>query len=399
MKLGVLLSLGLLAVAGCGQATAVPRPAAPDRVYVVATGPHVIGLDAQTGQAVVQLPLAVARPDWKLAYAVTGNRLQYLDPATGAELSGIDLPGPYQLPRTTQDGKPGGLSQNGRWLVLYLTATNHTKASFLLVDTRARVISHRADLEGWWEFDGIDDQGLRLYLTHYLPDDPGHYNVSLYHVDTRSIEGPIIEKGGELRVMQGNRLSAITDPAGAWQYSLYSRAAGEGAFIHTLSLNAPFAWCVDLPGGGTPEQQAAWSLAMSADGHQLFATNPVLNRALAYDLDAASPGSPPALKRSTSWSRPAMSAIAGSSVLASDLGGLFVVGDHGLLVVDPQRLDVRGQWASTQSFKSLAASSDGNRLYGFAGARLVRLDARSGAIEGSLPLSFAPIAILGGHAV
>jgi uncharacterized lipoprotein NlpE involved in copper resistance len=78
---------------------------------------------------------------------------------------------------------------------------------------------------------------------------------------------------------------------------------------------------------------------------------------------------------------------------------LFVVGDHGLLVVDPQRLDVRGQWARTQTFTALAASSDGKRLYGFAGAQLVRVDAQSGAIESSLPLSFAPVAILGVHAV
>jgi hypothetical protein len=94
-----------------------------------------------------------------------------------------------------------------------------------------------------------------------------------------------------------------------------------------------------------------------------------------------------------------MAGIAGRSVLSPDLGGLFVVGDHGLLVVDPQRLGVRGQWASAQTFKSLAASTDGNRLYGFAGARLVRLDARSGAIERSLPLGFEPVAILGVHPV
>ena len=397
MKPKVLASAVLLAVMACGQAAAGPRPPAADVVYVMG-GSQVAGLDARTGAVAVQLPLAVARPDWKVAYAVTGDRLQYLDPATGAEVFGIRLPGPYQLPQTTADRKPGGLSENGRWLVLQLSATNHTKASFLLVDTQARVIAHRADLEGWWEFDGIDDRGRRLYLTHYLPDDPGRYNVSLYHVDTQSIEGPIIEKGGDLRVMEGTRLAAVTDPGGQWQYSLYSRP-GQGAFIHTLSLNAPFAWCVDLPGGGTPEQQAAWSLAMSPDGHRLFATNPALNRALAYDLDAASPGNPPAMRRSATWARPAMTAIAGRSVLASDLGGLFVVGDHGLLVVDPQRLDVRGQWAATQTFTALAASSGGNRLYGFAGAQLVRLDSRSGAIESTLPLALAPIAILGVRAV
>ncbi|MEP7105279.1 MAG: hypothetical protein ABI838_05495 [Chloroflexota bacterium] len=398
MKLGGLASAVLLAAIAGGQAPAGPRPAAADRVYVVGSGPKVVGLDAQTGAVAVQLPLAVARPDWKLAYAVTGDRLQYLDPATGAEVFGIRLPGPYQLPQTTADRKPGGLSQDGRWLVLYLTASNHNKASFLVVDTQARVIAHRADLEGWWEFDGIDDHGLRLYLTHYLPDNPGRYNVSLYHVDTQAIEGPIVEKSGDLRVMEGTRLSAVTDPSGQWQYSLYSRS-GQGAFIHTLSLNAPFAWCVDLPGAGTPEQQSAWSLAMSSDGRRLFATNPVLKRALAYDLQAASPGSPPQMQRSTVWSRPATATIPGGSVLAADLGRLFVVVDHGLLVVDPQGLDVRNQWARTQTFQTLAAASDGNRLYAFAGAQLVRVDARTGAVESGLPLAMEPVAILGVRAM
>src|SRR5213593_984373 len=46
-------------------------------------------------------------------------------------------------------------------------------------------------------------------------------------------------------------------------------------FIHALSLDAPFALCLDLRGKGYADDDAAmqWSLAMSPDGSNLYALN------------------------------------------------------------------------------------------------------------------------------
>jgi hypothetical protein len=221
------------------------------------------------------------------------------------------------------------------------------------VDVRGAQIVHRIDLRGRWDFDGIDDGGLRLYLTHYLDDQGRSYNVSLYHLDTGQIEGPIVEKGsGELSVMQGRRLSALTDRWGIWQYSVYSRPGG--AFIHMLSLRDPFTWCIDLPGGGTLDQQAAWSLAVSPSGYTLFAVNPVLDKAVAYSMTSVSPTGPPSKQASGRRSGSALSG-AGANSLGSD-----------------------GRW-----------------IYAVAGRRLLRFDAASGALQSSMPLTLDPIAVLG----
>lgn len=351
MKLRALVLLVFLTA--CGQAAPGARPAAADRVYVLAAGSQLLGLDAGSGQVAVRLPLAVLSPGWKRAYAVAGERLEILDPGNGAVASTLDLPAGYQLPMTTADGKPGGLSHNGRWLILAKAS------SFLEVDLRAAQIVHRIDLAGEWAFDGIDDSGLRLYLTHYLDDQGRSYNVSLYHLDSGQIQGPIVEKGSsELAAMQGRRLSALTDRWGTWQYSVYSRPGG--AFIHMLSLRDPFTWCLDLPATGTLDQQSAWSLAVSPGGYTLLAVNPLLKQTLAYSLPSSSPDGPPAKAAVPDWA--------------------------GWAVQQPQ-------------LRELAPASDGKRLYALVGGRLLVVDSSGGTAARALPLSFEPLAILGVQAM
>ena len=370
MKLRLLVCLLLLTA--CGQATPAGKPAAGDRIYVVDRGQSLAGVDVATGKVAVQMPLAVPTPDWKRAYGVIGNRLHYLDMATATDLGGVELPGPYQLPMTTADGRPGGLSHNGHWLIL-------TKgSSFLEIELPDGQVRHRIDLPGRWDFDGIDDSGLRLYLTHYLDDEGRNYNVSLFHLDSGQVEGPIVEKGSEEpSVMQGRRLSALTDRWGTWQYSVYSRPSG--AFIHMLSLRDPFTWCLDLPGGGTLDQQAAWSLAVSPSGHTLFAVNPVLDKAVAYSITSESPTGPPSKQASGSWS--------GSG--PSGTGAASMVRAGRVLVAEARGVHLLG----------LAASSDGREIYAVAGDRLLRLDAATGKLESSLALTIDPSAILGVRAV
>ncbi|HEX6348000.1 MAG TPA: hypothetical protein VF160_01255 [Candidatus Dormibacteraeota bacterium] len=351
MKVRLLVLLVFLTA--CGQASPAARPAAADRVYVLAPGSQLLGLDAGSGRVAARLPLAVLSPDWNHAYAVSGDRLQILDPSSGAAAGNLDLPAGYQLPMTTADGKPGGLSHSGRWLILA------KGSSFLEIDLQALRIAHRVDLPGSWAFDGIDDSGARLYLTHYLDDQARSYNVTLYHLDSGQIEGPIVQKGDEDEAaMQGRRLSALTDRWGAWQYSVYSRPGG--AFIHMLSLRDDFAWCLDLPGSGTPDEQAAWSLAISPTGDTLLAVNPLLKQALAFSLSSESPGGPPGKAAAPDWAG----------------------------------------WAVRQPLlREVAPASDGKQLYALVGERLLVVDTSGATAPRALPLSFEPLAILGVHAV
>ena len=391
MKLRLLVLLVL--VVGCGQAAATPSKTVAESVYLVGSN-AVVGVDGSSGRQIASLPMAVAGPGWKWFAATAGSQLLFYGPG-GEQVAGLDLPGPYELPQTTFDGKPGGLSPDGGRLVL--TRVQGGKSSFLLVNTRTRLIEHRADFDGRFEFDGIDDSGTRLYLIHRFADQPTKYEVAKYSFATRELQAPIVEKTGRLRVMEGDRVSAVTDPGGHWQYSLY-RGGAEGAFIHALMLDADYgaAWCVDLPGGGSLDQQLAWSITMSPDGRQLYALNPVLNQALSYSVADTSVGQPPALHRQAGLSTGAPFGI-GASVLSPDRSGLAVALNGGILVLDPDTMGVRGRWANSQVFRSLAASPDGVSIYGLTASGLVRIDPRSGRTD--KPVRVRGTAILGVRAV
>jgi hypothetical protein len=404
-------------------------------IYVAGSNgatPGVFGLESTTGRVTVDMPSAVPAPDWKRLYGVGGSKLQFLDPA-GNQLAAIDLPSGYQLPQTTFDGRPGGLSQDGRWLVLNQfrspapvaaptagpaagqpgLAQPPARSSFLLVNTSTREITHRVNFDGWYEYDAIDNSGHRLYLIHHFADQPAKYEVAKYDFTSGEMQSPIVEKTGKLRVMQGNRVSTLPDPNGHWQYSLY-RGGLEGAFIHTLSLDSDFgtAWCVDLPGGGTPDQQLAWSIALSPDGKRLYAVNPVLSRAIWYNVAGVSPGQPPVLFRQATISSasgfhlPFVTGAEakevygmGASALSPDLKRLVVAMTTGALVLDADRLSSVESWPDTHRFQSLAFSGDGTSVYGLNPSGLVRIDVRTGRVGPPLPSPITLQTILGVRAV
>jgi hypothetical protein len=67
--------------------------------------------------------------------------------------------------------------------------------------------------------------------------------------------------------MAGSRLSGIASRDGQWLYSVYVRP-DKSAFVHALSLEDPFALCIDLPGSGysSNPDEFHWSLAVNAAG-------------------------------------------------------------------------------------------------------------------------------------
>jgi hypothetical protein len=428
MKLRLLVLLIL--ITGCGHAATAPSRVASEMVYVAGSHlsrPGVFGLEPATGRVAVEMPMAVPAADWKRLYAVNASRLQVFDPA-GNEIAATDLPNGYQLPQTTFDGRAGGLSKNGRWLVLNHfqspapaapagtqpgVAQPPTRSSFLLVNTSTREIAHRVDLNGWYEFDGVDNAGHRLYLIHHFAEQPGKYEVAKYDFVTREMQSPIVEKTGKLRVMEGNRVSTLTDAGGHWQYSLY-RGGREGAFIHSLNLDNDFAtaWCVDLPGGGPAEQQLAWSISLSPDGKRLYAVNSMLNKVVWYNVAAISPGQPPTLYRQATFSSSAGFHLPfvtdaeakeayglGISALSPDQSRLVVGMSGGVVILDADHLNVVERWAGSHRFQSVAFSTDGASIYGLETGGLVRIDARTGRAGDPLTSAVNAVAILGVRAV
>ncbi|HEV3234685.1 MAG TPA: hypothetical protein VG329_09080, partial [Candidatus Dormibacteraeota bacterium] len=156
----------MVLVAGCGRVPLAPLAAGDFRLYEAAstTSSQLVAvINPQSHTAESRLPLGALSPDGAHLYTVSSNTLQDIDPHSGAVVRSLRLPGSFSLPPATLGGIPGGLSQNGRWLVLQ-TSGAQTSSHLVLIDTAQLKVTTQIDLDGTFEFDAIDNTGTRLYL-------------------------------------------------------------------------------------------------------------------------------------------------------------------------------------------------------------------------------------------
>lgn len=177
------------------------------------------------------------------------------------------LPGIYSVPAVAYDVTGGGLSADGRTLVLagFTREYPPRSARFALLDTDLylrhprRPGQHRprhgisyVNLDGHFAFDAISPDGSAIYLIHYLSETTGlpdlpHYEVRAYDVKSgRLLPEPIVDPDEAEEQMEGLPLSRAMSSDGRWAYTLYD-GDGKELFIHALDTVAGRAVCVDLP--------------------------------------------------------------------------------------------------------------------------------------------------------
>src|SRR5712691_10575530 len=266
-------------VAACAANPQSPRPITGEKLYeAVASGKSqmLAVIDSRSHNADRKLALGVPSADWKHVYTTAGTSLVDTATATGDTVNTMQLHGAYHLPAATANGVPGGLSPSGRWLVVERfdgSAQTPSATHMLVIDTAAMKVQRRVDLQGYFEFDAIDNMALNLYLIQHL--NGREYYVRLYDLTSGSLTSNIVvDKSDGNQAMAGLRLSGVPSADGHWLFSVYVREH-EAPFIHALSLDGPFAFCLDLPGNGysTSEAEMHWSLAMNREGSRLFALN------------------------------------------------------------------------------------------------------------------------------
>lgn len=181
------------------------------------------------------------------------------------------LGGEYKVPAVAYDGTGGGLSADGRTLVLSHFAIGNPPVyppkttRLAILDTDLRPQQHRrvgqrysrpaisyVDLRGHFAFDAISPDGSTIYLIHYFPKASGpsyitDYEVRAYDVDSdRLLPEPIVDPDEPEERMEGLPLARATSPDGRWAYTLYD-GNGKEPFVHALDTVAGAAVCVDLP--------------------------------------------------------------------------------------------------------------------------------------------------------
>jgi hypothetical protein len=375
----LVLAIGaLVIVAGCGRVPGAQVPAGDYKLYEASSSSlsqNVSVIDSRSHRVDLSLPLGTPSPDWTHLYTVGSGALVDLDPQTGASLHRMQLPGHFELPPATVTGVPGGLSQNGRWLVLEsFDATSNgvrTATHLLVVDTSYVKGAQQINLNGFFEFDAVSNDGQRIFLIEYLAGN--HYHVRFYDFGAGRLDPNIVfDKSDGSSDMAGVRLSGIPSHDGQWLYSVYVRE-DKSAFIHALNLEVPFALCIDLPGSGymANPDDFHWSLAMNAAGTHLYAANGATGMVADLPVDNGTPGPLRAAKLNDSQTGGIFGVLdaqakelgANAAAVSPDGRTLVIAGKTGVLWVDTASLKARDRQLAGWSVWTLAMSPDGATLY------------------------------------
>ena len=200
------------------------------------------------------------------------------------------LRGHYYVPAVAYDGSGGGLSANGRTLVLsrfsFEYPPRQTRLAVLDTDLYLRHPRRpgqqrpphavtRIDLKGDFSFDAISPDGSIVYLIHrYLSPRAGAAYLTTYEVralDTASgrlLPEPIVDPTERDEKMQGLPITRASSPDGRWAYTLYD-GNGKEPFLHALDTVRGRAVCVDLPQLEGRHDLFMSSLRMEAGGRRL----------------------------------------------------------------------------------------------------------------------------------
>ena len=160
------------------------------------------------------------------------------------------IPGSYGVPLVAYDGSAGGLSVDGKTLVLATNAPPSAPGaitSFAVLAAKTLKLRHVVKLRGSWSFDALSPNGSTLYLIQYLASQSPRYQVRAYDLAAGSLLAtPIVDKRERDEQMQGYPLTRATSRDGGWVYTLYRTDVGQ-PFIHALDTRHRAAVCIDLP--------------------------------------------------------------------------------------------------------------------------------------------------------
>ncbi len=182
--------------------------------------------------------------------------------------------GTYGIPLVAYDGSTGGLSADGRTLVLasFARAPGPGAISrFAVLSTKRLRRERLLELRGSWSYDALSPDGRLLYAVEYLGTGrDARYRVRAIDLSSgRLLAGSIADSREKRGEMRGSPMTRATSRDGGWAYTLYAKPDGT-AFVHALDTRHRKAVCVDLPWRGVGN--ALGSVRMAVAGRSLVLT-------------------------------------------------------------------------------------------------------------------------------
>jgi len=222
------------------------------------------------------LASSVAAPSGDVRYAAArsgGSTVVRKISADGQLLASRRITGLFGIPAITSGGAAGGLSPDGRLLVL-AEPPNYgglrQQSRFVVLSTGPLSKVATITLPGEFGFDAISPDRRTLYvIQHATQSDLVRYVVRAYDLaQRRLLPRAIVDKREPDERMRGYPIARATSPGGAWVYTLYTKVPGSSVtFVHALNAAGRSAFCVDLPAWTADE--SIWDARLDLAGNML----------------------------------------------------------------------------------------------------------------------------------
>jgi hypothetical protein len=198
---------------------------------------------------------SVSLPSGDVRYTATraGGMTTVKAIRAGTVIASTRITGAFGIPAVTSLGKAGGLSPDGRLLVLVQPTDYNglrTESRFVVLSTDRLTRMATISLRGEFGFDAVSPDRRTLYVIHHSSaNDLVRYVVRAYDLrERRLLSKAIVDKRNPGEVMRGYAVSRVTTASGDWVYTLYTKNPGSSlTFVHALNAAGRSAFCIDLP--------------------------------------------------------------------------------------------------------------------------------------------------------
>jgi hypothetical protein len=188
----------------------------------------------------------------------------------------LTLDGKWGLPRVTLNNEVGGLSTDGRVLVLAQSDTAHPngalakRSNFKILSTNPLRVKETVSIKGDFGFDALSQHARTLYLIQHVSDENlFQYRVRAYDLAKhRLLSRVIADKRQRSWLMSGYPVARAQTDNGHWVYTLYSNQ-NNYPFVHALNTVDRTAVCIGIPWNWASDQTAINSATLEVQGGQL----------------------------------------------------------------------------------------------------------------------------------
>ncbi|MDQ6857688.1 MAG: hypothetical protein M3Z65_01695 [Chloroflexota bacterium] len=342
-------------------------------------------VDVRTGAVLRALPDGVITPDRTTLFVTDlmnggrQTRVHAIDVSTGREARAFTIDGAFGRLAPT-DGGTGGLSADGRWLVLVggqIRVDDRWITRFAVVDTTSGAVAGQVELKSTstFSFLGVAPDGTSLFVNE---QGDGGTRFRVWNFASSAFEPDL--PGREWDGWQAGFATTPVATRDAKSVAWLDTGRGPPPVVRVLDLASRRVTSIALPDGQRSddlEKFLLWSLALSRDGRMLYAVNPALGFIDEVDpragllkrsnrlnvTRAEDDGLVPAIVRAAFPVAEAKRYLRGGALLAADGRTVYAAGAKGIAVIDVSTLGSRTVWAADSSFDSFTLSPDGGRLY------------------------------------